>query len=55
MYGSGIFYIYKDKASFKNNTFTGNTSSQAERYDISQADQDMYAADHLNPGWVTFV
>lgn len=55
MYGSGIFYIYKDKASFKNNTFTGNTSSHAERYDISQADQDMYAADHLNPTWWTFV
>lgn len=55
MYGSGIFYIYKDKASFKNNTFTGNTSSQAERNNISQADQDMYAADHLNPTWWTFV
>ncbi len=55
MYGSGVFYIYKNNATFKNNTFTGNTSTHAERYDISQADQDMYAADHLNPTWWTFV
>ena len=55
MYGTGIFYIYKDKASFKNNTFTSNTSSHAERENISQEDQNMYAADHLNPSWWTFV
>lgn len=55
LYGTGIFYIYKDKANFRNNTFSGNVSTQAERENISQDDQNMYAADHLNPTWWTFV